>query len=859
MAEVLSIAEARGEKRANAIFFHGLGGDARTTWQAVKDDKATSWLPWLAQDIEGLAVYSVGYEAPVSSWRGSAMELSDRAANVLNLLLAQTDLETGELILVGHSLGGLVIKQLLRKGTDAATDRAEAFSFIDRVRKVAFLATPHAGADLAGWGDRLRVLIRPSAATRSLLRNDSHLRDLNLWYRRWARERKIDHLILFETKTTQMFGMIVKPDSSDPGLATDPIPIDSDHITIVKPANRENEIYKLFKGFILRHNERPVSHEERKIDAVKEDTQAIRENVDRLTAELSMSNAQREKLVGELAKVKAKWGGTVDLVSGFLETMVGRKIAPEQFAATLIKIAADWKSAGEKIDALSYSGNLSPRLSALRDQAKAAHEAGRLDEAERLLAEIAGDEIDALKWLEDHERDIQEEIQLRKRGVAETKAAQAAVAHVRLNHRDAAALYGEAAGLIESFDPDRYRTLLYAQARELYSQGDEFGDNAGLGEAIALFRQCLELTSRESNPHDWAATQNSLGNALQEVGERESGTQRLEEAVTAYREALKEYTQERVPLDWAMTQMNLGTALASLGERESGTQRLEEAVTAYREALKEYTQECVPLDWARTQMNLGTALQELGERESGTQKLDEAVTAYREALKERTRERVPLQWARTQVNLGTALQELGERESGTEKLDESVTAYREALKEYTQERVPLDWARTQMNLGTALQKLGERESGTEKLEEAVSALREALKELNRERAPLQWAKTQNNLGGALATLGERESGTACLEEAVAAFREALKERTQKRVPLQWAFTQMNLALVYRALFDKDREGRHLDEALKAADGALEEFRKAKAAYYIEQAESQRNEILALKGKPLPVSRRRNTH
>jgi pimeloyl-ACP methyl ester carboxylesterase len=218
MAELFKIAEARGEKRANAIFFHGLGGDAHTTWQADKQDKATFWPAWLAEDIEGLSVYSVGYEAPVSNWQGSAMELSDRAANVLNLLLVKADLATGELILAGHSLGGLVIKQLLRKAADAATDQAEALSFIDRVRKVAFLATPHVGADMAGWGDRLRVLIRPSSATRSLIRNDQHLRDLNLWYRRWARERKIDHLILTETKTTAMFGMIVKPDSSDPGL-----------------------------------------------------------------------------------------------------------------------------------------------------------------------------------------------------------------------------------------------------------------------------------------------------------------------------------------------------------------------------------------------------------------------------------------------------------------------------------------------------------------------------------------------------------------------------------------------------------------------------------------------------------------
>jgi hypothetical protein len=108
--------------------------------------------------------------------------------------------------------------------------------------------------------------------------------------------------------------------------------------------------------------------------------------------------------------------------------------------------------------------------------------------------------------------------------------------------------------------------------------------------------------------------------------------------------------------------------------------------------------------------------------------------------------------------------------------------------------------------------------------------------------------TQNNLGNALRILGERERGTARLEEAVSAFREALQENTRARVPLDQGFTQMNLALVYPALFDKDHQPRHLDEALEAVDGALEEFRKAKADFYIEEAEGVRGEILAAKGK-----------
>jgi predicted esterase len=86
MADLFPIAEARGPKTANIIFFHGLGGDAYGTWSADPKDKASLWPAWLAQDIEGLSVYSVGYEASVSGWNGSAMELTDRAANVLNLL-----------------------------------------------------------------------------------------------------------------------------------------------------------------------------------------------------------------------------------------------------------------------------------------------------------------------------------------------------------------------------------------------------------------------------------------------------------------------------------------------------------------------------------------------------------------------------------------------------------------------------------------------------------------------------------------------------------------------------------------------------------------------------------------------------
>jgi pimeloyl-ACP methyl ester carboxylesterase len=217
MLRLLKLTGAITDPSANVIFVHGLGGDPRDTWQRASDP-SSFWPLWLAKDIKGLTVYSVGYEAPISRWRGEAMHLIDRATSLLARLSVEPELQNGPLILIGHSLGGLLIKQLLRTAESEARNSAEAESLIRRVTKVVFLATPHAGSDLAVCGDRLRILIRPSAATASLLRNDPNLRDLNLWYRSWANAANLNHLNLVERKRTRILGIIVTPDSSDPGF-----------------------------------------------------------------------------------------------------------------------------------------------------------------------------------------------------------------------------------------------------------------------------------------------------------------------------------------------------------------------------------------------------------------------------------------------------------------------------------------------------------------------------------------------------------------------------------------------------------------------------------------------------------------
>lgn len=864
MSQLFKIADANGQKRASVIFVHGLGGDAYRTWSYGTGD-AAFWPKWLAADVPGLAVYSVGYETPVSRWRGTAMHLPDRAKNVLEQLLVYEDLAKGPLIFIGHSLGGLVIKQMLRIAESEGKYRKEAADLIGRVGKIAFLATPHTGAGLASFSDWLRVVIRPSEATASLVRNDPYLRDLNLWYRDWANRLGIPHLILTETIPTRILGMIVQPDSADPGIVgARAVPIDATHTGICKPDGKTHEVYVQVRAFIERVAQPRGDPLAQQVAALANEQRAARQEQQAVGAHLAA-------LTETMAREK---GIAAAPLRNVLQKLGEAGIPDENIPARLAAAADELVALRHDLAKLR---NDRPELAAIRAQAVVLIDRGDLDGARAALGR--GREELHVRRAED------------SRIEADFLAEEARIDHLQLAYRAAAAKFAEAARVVAP-DVEAQWSFLFRQARELYDWGKEFGDNTALLEAIEIYKSYLTNTSRakrplnwaatqndlgtalatlgaresgtahlqeaveafraalhefprERVPHDWAMTQNNLGNALRRLGERESDTGLLEESVTAYRRALKEWARERVPLDWAMTQNNLGNALARLGERESGTARLEEAVEAYRAALQEWTRDRVPLQWAMTQNNLGAALRNLGERGSDTARLEEAVEAYREALHERTRERVPLDWATTQNNFGSALATLGARESGTARLEEAVEAFRKALQERTRERVPLDWASTQNNLGNALRRLGERESGTARLEEAVGAYHAALQEKTQERVPLQWATAQNNLGTALAALGDRESGSARLEEAIAAYRAALLERTRERVPRDWAITQTNLGIVLTKLGERETGTSRLEEAVEAYRAALEVFEAAEATHYIEAAWRNRARAEAL--------------
>jgi hypothetical protein len=259
MAELLPISSPLAAKRQlDVVFVHGLGGDPIETWRSGTDEN-TSWPHWLALEFgPQIGVWSLGYAAAPTRWEGvrvpffggkepdagAAMSLPRRAENALDRLVG-AGIGQRPLCFITHSLGGLLVKSILRRSADSqfATERLQV---VEQCRGVLFLATPHHGSRLADLAGAIKVYL-PSVSTLDLKDNDDHLMDLYEWYRGYAPSHHILTRSYYENKETKGVVIVVPRSSADPGVAGDtargPTPLDRDHLEISKPRNRQDQAY----------------------------------------------------------------------------------------------------------------------------------------------------------------------------------------------------------------------------------------------------------------------------------------------------------------------------------------------------------------------------------------------------------------------------------------------------------------------------------------------------------------------------------------------------------------------------------------------------------------------------------------
>ncbi|KAB5585278.1 hypothetical protein GE09DRAFT_20109 [Coniochaeta sp. 2T2.1] len=133
---------------ADLVFVHGLNGDAQNTWS--RDGDSSFWpREWLPKDeaFREIRIHTFGYSSAIFT-DGGVLDIPDFARSLLAAIQDAPYIPPDDappLVLVGHSMGGLVIKKAYILGHQIP----EFQSLVSRIQAFFFLATPHQGADIA--------------------------------------------------------------------------------------------------------------------------------------------------------------------------------------------------------------------------------------------------------------------------------------------------------------------------------------------------------------------------------------------------------------------------------------------------------------------------------------------------------------------------------------------------------------------------------------------------------------------------------------------------------------------------------------------------------------------------------------
>lgn len=221
----------------DVVFIHGLSGDAKDTW--ISGPKAEFWPLWLIKNLSRLNIYSLGYPSSLfSAINKIEMDLAERANNLLELL-AGRGIGPRPIVFIAHSLGGIIVKAVLRRALDSGDKDFEVIA--KSTQRVIFLATPHKGASLASV---LSLIPKTSKQVQLLANDQGFLEDLNQFYRNFVSKRSDFSTITYYEKVKTKGVLVVDKDSADSGASGPaPVAVDRNHIDICKPSDEDDIVF----------------------------------------------------------------------------------------------------------------------------------------------------------------------------------------------------------------------------------------------------------------------------------------------------------------------------------------------------------------------------------------------------------------------------------------------------------------------------------------------------------------------------------------------------------------------------------------------------------------------------------------
>ncbi|KAH9905950.1 NACHT and WD domain protein [Xylariomycetidae sp. FL2044] len=166
----LRLLHSSPEPLIDLVFVHGLRGGSVKTWRKGNEYRffwPQYWLP-AEPGFRHVNIHSFGYVSDWASTKPSILNVHDFGQSLLEEIRNSPHLcgngKEGPIIMIGHSMGGLVIKK-------AYILSRQVQGLNNRIRCIFFLATPHKGSDYAAT---LNLILSASG----LLSSRDYIRDL---------------------------------------------------------------------------------------------------------------------------------------------------------------------------------------------------------------------------------------------------------------------------------------------------------------------------------------------------------------------------------------------------------------------------------------------------------------------------------------------------------------------------------------------------------------------------------------------------------------------------------------------------------------------------------------------------------
>lgn len=245
------IAPTIGVARTVVIFVHGVLGNSATTFRA---EPGTGWPELLATDPtlpSPIEVISLAYDSPPLNRSSNINEIATRLHYHLRDLGVFERFST--VIFVTHSMGGLVTRRLLLQ---LSQDVPQSYA---KVAGIFFLATPAGGSDTAG----LASWVSGNPQFDNMAPEDINVylqADGDDWatlLRRRSAQNPYPRAYCVYEKQAVGSVMIVPRSRSQAGCDERPIAFERNHINLVKPKDRRDDVYAYVSARIkqIMHNE----------------------------------------------------------------------------------------------------------------------------------------------------------------------------------------------------------------------------------------------------------------------------------------------------------------------------------------------------------------------------------------------------------------------------------------------------------------------------------------------------------------------------------------------------------------------------------------------------------------------------